>query len=163
MADGERSDFSQPLWGLCHIGYDSARGSMRWGRAPNTHSAVERSQGDKPCQLGTSEARAARAYRGLMDDTPGCETLSAVLARRLSGTDRQTCHSLMWTGHQSLYGLLIRLRHVLSYVRQRVTLTLWHHLQARSLSRQPNRLPRRCGSVNLWCLVCQLCRLRRLL
>ena len=61
VADGECSDFSQPLWGLCHIGYDSARGSLRWGRAPNTHSAVERSQGDKPCQLGTSEARAARA------------------------------------------------------------------------------------------------------
>jgi hypothetical protein len=73
MADGERSDFSQPLWGLCHIEYGSARSPMRWGRAPNTHSAVERSQGDTPCELGTAEARAARAYRGRMDDTPRCE------------------------------------------------------------------------------------------
>jgi hypothetical protein len=49
------------------------------------------------------------------------------------------------------------------HVCQRVTLTLWHYLQARSLSHQPNRLPRRCGSVNLCAYVANFAKLRRLL
>ena len=69
--------------------------------------------------------------------------MSAVLAKQLSkGINSQTCLSLMGTGQQSLYGHLAWIRHVLSLVNQRIRLTLWCYLQARSLYHQPNRLLR---------------------